>query len=355
MRILLTIYSFHFPRYLVVFGQGLALRGPPGSMIKAINAFIYYQHHILFSFTMNIVFLGLSTIFQYYVFMTLLGAHICCVITIIGMLIWHKYCLKVFNRFKFANESIDWTKRDDDIHEQRNSQGEIDDDPTHRYEKNSTQLINEAHAKKSDASWRKKVFSKLLFSNGGARKKNDPEPEMDYSTNPMSGSSIHDIHQSSTNPVFRRSSNTRPEDANFDNILFHGTLDVRTLNTATNPTSNWMRKYIIILSNGTFMTYNSRSDYENNHMNSLCKTIKPFDVPTQTKIPYTTPSEDRREALNIIIMSTDKKSSFNGLEFRFFTVDDSETCFKIISKLHDVVEEYDEDSSRTVLSDNSMV
>ena len=346
----------------MVFGQGLALRGPPGSMIKAINAFIYYQHHILFSFTMNIVFLGLSTIFQYYVFMTLLGAHICCVITILGMLVWHKYCLKVFNRFKFANESINWTKRDDDINEQRNSQGEIDDDPTHRYEKNSTRLIEETrgNTKKSDVSWRKKVFSKLLFSNAtGNNKKDDPEPDVDYNTNPMSSSSGSDIHQHSTNPVFRRSSNTRPEDANFDNILFHGTLDTRTLNTATNPTSNWMRKYIIILANGALMTYNSRSDYENNHMNSLCKAIKPFDIPTQSKIPYTSPSDDRREALNIIIMSTDKKSSFNGIEFRFFTVDDSNTCFKIISNLHDIVEDLDldgdEDAPRTMLSDNSIV
>ena len=58
-------------------------------------------------------------------------------------------------------------------------------------------------------------------------------------------------------------------------------------------------------------------------------------------------------------MSTDKKSSFNGIEFRFFTVDDSNTCFKIISNLHDIVEDLDldgdEDAPRTMLSDNSIV
>ena len=52
-----------------MFGQNLALRGPAGSMVKAINLMADYQRHVLIVFTLSFLMLGIGTIAEFYVIM----------------------------------------------------------------------------------------------------------------------------------------------------------------------------------------------------------------------------------------------------------------------------------------------
>lgn len=91
-----------------MFGQGLALRGPVGSMVRAVNGMVVEQEHILYCFSFNIFFLAVSTIATYFVVMSLEGAYICTAVTICAMLLWHHYCLRIYNRFKWTETSVAW-------------------------------------------------------------------------------------------------------------------------------------------------------------------------------------------------------------------------------------------------------
>lgn len=99
--------------YTVVFGQALALRGPAGSMIRAVNAFEREQRLVLILFSLSIFFLGIGTIFQMYVVMDWLSAHLCASVAAILMYHWYVHCMDVYNRYNYTKESVEWTKHDD--------------------------------------------------------------------------------------------------------------------------------------------------------------------------------------------------------------------------------------------------
>ena len=100
--------------YTTVFGQGMALRGPSGSMVKAVNGMVREQSHILYTFSITIFFLGVSTISTYYVVMNLIGAHICAAVTVLAMYFWHRQCLGIYNRFKWVTPAAEWTQHNED-------------------------------------------------------------------------------------------------------------------------------------------------------------------------------------------------------------------------------------------------
>ena len=110
-----------------MFGQGLALRGPSGSMIKAVDGMCQEQKQVLTAFTATIFFLGVSTIATYYVVMTLLGAHICSAVTVLAMMLWHRYCLRIYNRFKYARPPAEWEERmtEDELDIEKYASGKI--------------------------------------------------------------------------------------------------------------------------------------------------------------------------------------------------------------------------------------
>ena len=52
-----------------MFGQNLALRGPAGSMVKAVGMMAEYQRHVLIVYSSSFLTLGIATIFCFYVYM----------------------------------------------------------------------------------------------------------------------------------------------------------------------------------------------------------------------------------------------------------------------------------------------
>ena len=96
-----------------VYGLGLALRGPIGSMVFAVDGMIQEQYGIVLTFILTIVFFGLSTIAYFWVVETTIIASVSTVIMTTGFCYWYYYSTRIINRFKLTDEKIVWDDEDD--------------------------------------------------------------------------------------------------------------------------------------------------------------------------------------------------------------------------------------------------
>ena len=87
--------------FVSVYGQGLALRGPVGSMVKAVDGMVVDQRHILYTFMFTILLFAINVISMYWVMMDFTGALVSTLITFLGMYYWYTVLVKIYNRFKF--------------------------------------------------------------------------------------------------------------------------------------------------------------------------------------------------------------------------------------------------------------
>jgi hypothetical protein len=99
--------------FLQVFGQGLALRGPVGSMVRAVEGMVAEQQQIFYSFILTMFFFGLQAIGMYWVMMDSTSSIVCTILTVIAMFYWYQYSLRVYNRFSWKNDRVDWQDEED--------------------------------------------------------------------------------------------------------------------------------------------------------------------------------------------------------------------------------------------------
>lgn len=99
--------------FVEVFGQGLGLRGPLGSMIVAIEGMVVEQQQILVSFNITVISFGLQCIGMYWIMMDQTCAIITTIITSIAMVVWYRYSLRLYNRFSWNQLRVDWKDEQD--------------------------------------------------------------------------------------------------------------------------------------------------------------------------------------------------------------------------------------------------
>ncbi len=88
--------------FINVFGQGLAIRGPLGSMVRAVDGMVQETNQILIAYVASIFFFAFSTIGVYFIMMEPDAAIICACITGVGIYVWYHYVLRIYNRFKWS-------------------------------------------------------------------------------------------------------------------------------------------------------------------------------------------------------------------------------------------------------------
>eukprot|EP01031_Cornospumella_fuschlensis_P040604 gene40604-49506_t len=125
------VYGLVCAVFIQVFGQGLGLRGPPGSMVRAIEGMVVEQQNILTSFTISIFAYGLNNISMYWQMMDNYNAIICMIISVIGMVFWYRYSLRLYNRFSWNSLKVEW--------------GEDERDPTKDLEDLDPSIVNKMH------------------------------------------------------------------------------------------------------------------------------------------------------------------------------------------------------------------
>jgi hypothetical protein len=108
--------------FLVVYGQGLAIRGPIGSMVKVVEGMVQEQHKIVGYFIASIITFSLSMVGMYFIMMDEAYAILSAIIAGVGGMYTYHCALRIYNRF-FWDESKSGWKYDHEI----DAENELDD------------------------------------------------------------------------------------------------------------------------------------------------------------------------------------------------------------------------------------
>jgi hypothetical protein len=88
-------------------------------MVRAVKGMIAEKEGIFTSFTISLIAFQVMTLATTWIVMKTYASAACTAILVIGGLYWYKYCLRIYNRFKFIEPDIEW--KDEDPH--RNPMG----------------------------------------------------------------------------------------------------------------------------------------------------------------------------------------------------------------------------------------
>lgn len=110
--------------YISVFGQGLGLRGPLGSVVKAADGMAKGQIDVLFAFTCAAFFFGVNVLGMSWTIMEPTAAAICSGIIGIGMIIWYRDIVRIYNKFKLSyKEGIPWEEEERELQRKEDQRG----------------------------------------------------------------------------------------------------------------------------------------------------------------------------------------------------------------------------------------
>lgn len=99
--------------FVGVFGEGMGIRGPLGSMVRAVDGMIEEQMHILFYFNLTIFFFGFFFIGMAWIMMDTETAWVSTALLVCFMFLWYHYNLRIYNKFSFTKFQYDYLAPDD--------------------------------------------------------------------------------------------------------------------------------------------------------------------------------------------------------------------------------------------------
>lgn len=103
-----TLHVVLTTTFINIFGPGLALRGPAGSMVRAVEGMVKEKDSIFLAFFLSVVLFQLASLACCFVVMSHNAAWTAMVIFIVGLWYWYKYCLRIYNRFKLEDIGFAW-------------------------------------------------------------------------------------------------------------------------------------------------------------------------------------------------------------------------------------------------------
>ena len=113
--------------FAYVYGYGLALRGPRGSVVRAIDGFVAERDHIFQSFIAMVITFMLSCLLSFWIIMTFRTAVISSTLVILSSAMWISHCSRIYSRFKVDNSNkfrtIPWNKDDEVVKNVDNEPG----------------------------------------------------------------------------------------------------------------------------------------------------------------------------------------------------------------------------------------
>lgn len=87
-----------------IFGNGLALRGPVGSIIRAVDGLVEQQGGVMRSFVVTVIFFGLSLVSYFWAVMTVTAAILCTSLYLLASILCYIFCVRIYNRFKLTED-----------------------------------------------------------------------------------------------------------------------------------------------------------------------------------------------------------------------------------------------------------
>ena len=93
---------------LSVFGPGLAINGPLGSMARAAEGLSVEQEHVLASFIVMMMFFAATTVIIFWALMDIAAAFSSTIVMVIASYFWYSYCERIYLRFYWNKEVAGW-------------------------------------------------------------------------------------------------------------------------------------------------------------------------------------------------------------------------------------------------------
>eukprot|EP00981_Chlorochromonas_danica_P010730 scaffold3349_cov165-Ochromonas_danica.AAC.8 len=103
--------------YINVYGEGLAIRGPPGSVVKAIDGMIQEQQNAVILFVGSMITFVLQQVGMCWLMMDQANAIASTVILLGGMIYTYRVATRIFNRFWWDKTRTDWKDEVDQVTE----------------------------------------------------------------------------------------------------------------------------------------------------------------------------------------------------------------------------------------------
>lgn len=253
---------------LQVFGPGLALHGPAGSMARAAEVMLDEQRQVMVGFITMMVFFALSTVMCFWTAMDFVSACICTGVFVVAVRQWLYYWRRVY--FKLYWDKSRAKRMFEDV---------------------------KAH---SDEPFVRQTFSKYVNSNNVSTNK-DAQPPQSMTTQDSEVSErpslMDQTRQSIVNMFTRPSVTARPSMAanesttnnpmmtsstmtkvaiDPNSVVMEGYLTKKTLASrrsimasSTSQWSQWERRYCVINGRGQLQSYKSRQEYRAGEPSSL--------------------------------------------------------------------------------------
>ena len=106
----LAIHTILSTMFLSVFGPGLALRGPEGSMVRAVKGMEIEQSSVLAAYVGTLISFAVMTMASFWLVMTQEAAAVSTAFLGVFAYFWWYYCLRIYNRFLFVPvNSEEWS------------------------------------------------------------------------------------------------------------------------------------------------------------------------------------------------------------------------------------------------------
>ena len=230
---------------LSVFGPGLAINGPLGSMARAAEGLSVEQEHVLASFIVMMMFFAATTVIIFWALMDIATAFSSTIVMVIASYFWYSYCERIYLRFYWNKEVAGWEHKNGAAREE--DADDEDDEPrlpnTSIVNSTSNPLHNEIIVKHVHTS-PKTSFLTTLKERVGIR------------THTTAGS---------TSPPSQVGA------AGKKSVITEGYLGIKRASVLTdlvlekknNSGAKWKRQYFVLFSNGCLYTYRTRQEYRN--------------------------------------------------------------------------------------------
>eukprot|EP01036_Dinobryon_divergens_P026925 gene26924-35622_t len=113
-----------------MFWIGLALRGPEGSMIRAVEGMVVEQNQIIVAFVFAAIWFALEMIGLFWVMFSQACAIACSLCMLGALFIWYHFCLRIYNRFNWNKFYSSRWQEEDEAEEERRNFGDLDPNGT---------------------------------------------------------------------------------------------------------------------------------------------------------------------------------------------------------------------------------
>ena len=114
LTILTAVHVILCCLFLQVYGPGLSLYGPTGSMIKATEVLRKEQPMVVWSFVIMILFFVCSTVVLFWTVMDYLGAIICSAVLAVGVRYWWYYNRRIYDQLSWNGNEGNYGRPSED-------------------------------------------------------------------------------------------------------------------------------------------------------------------------------------------------------------------------------------------------